>query len=81
MGFFRNFLTSTTGKNIFAYAAIYYKKNNPDSKILNTLCNSLDTDSKAIYDGELEMGNSVIDMIKKDLYTKLVRNYIDFLSN
>ena len=68
-------------KNIFVYAAIYYKKNNPDSKILNTLCNSLDTDSKAIYDGELEMGNSVIDVIKKDLYTKLVRNYIDFLSN
>lgn len=68
-------------KNIFVYAAIYYKKNNPDSKILNTLCNSLDTDSKAIYDGELEMGNSVIDVIKKDLYTKLVHNYIDFLSN
>ena len=62
------FQVSLLVTNIDCRLQFYTTKNNPDSKILNTLCNSLDTDSKAIYDGELEMGNSVIDMIKKDLY-------------
>ena len=61
------------------YASIFYKNNNPNSKILKYLYNSLDRICKAIYDGELEMGNSNIDEVNKDLYTKLARNYNDIL--
>ncbi|EHG11397.1 hypothetical protein HMPREF9682_01793 [Streptococcus intermedius F0395] len=68
-------------KNIFVYASIYYKNNNPNSKILKYLYNSLGKICKAIYDGELEMGNSDIDEVNKDLYAKLVRNYSDILSS
>lgn len=77
----REYIYLPVFENIFVYASIFYKNNNPNSKILKNLYNSLDKICKAIYDGELEMGNSNIDEVNKDLYTKLARNYNDILSS